>query len=67
MVGSDDAFPIEMVPFLGDMLIFRGVYNIAKNIIHPWRIHGTDIFACIHLTTKNGINKPMAHASIVRK
>ena len=23
--GLEDAFPIEIVPFLGDMLVFRGV------------------------------------------
>ena len=28
--GLDDVFPIETVPFLGDMLVFRGVVSMIS-------------------------------------
>ena len=41
----EDVFPIELIPFLGDMLVFGGVTNIL--LIFCW-----PIFSESHITPK---------------
>ena len=41
----EDVFPIELIPFLGDMLVFGGVTNILLSFCWP-------IFSESHITPK---------------
>ena len=44
----EDAFAVEIVPFLGDMLVFRGVYYIYIDWLSPFPVTvSTRIFSCL--------------------